>query len=297
MSRRATLALGVALGGAALGAAGVYAPGSVLTAPVPREIGPPPEALGAEAVRIPSASGDTLAAWHAPADSARGSVVLMHGVRADRRSLTERAALFRGAGYHVLLFDFQAHGESPGERITFGWRERHDAIAAVRWMRQRHPDRPLAVVGQSMGGAAALYAGAGLGADALVAESVYGSLAQATENRLTMRLGAVGRPLAPLLTSQVGWRLGVPLDSLRPEAAIRRVAAPVLIAVGSEDRHATPDEARRLEQAAPGAKALWLVEGAAHQDLYRFAPGAYRERVLGWLDAALKPRGAELPRD
>lgn len=287
MSRRAK-AVGGLLGGAVLlGAGGVFALGSLLTAPVPREIGPPPQDLRAEAVAIPSALGDTLAAWHVPADSARGSVVLMHGIRADRRALVDRARLFRDAGYAVLLFDFQAHGESPGDRITLGWKEQHDAIAATTWMRQRHPDGPLAVVAQSMGGAAALYAGDALDADALVVESVYGSIREATENRLTMRLGALGRPLAPLLTGQMRWRLGVSPDSLAPAEAARHVTAPVFVASGTEDEHATPEEVRRIHANASGPKRLWLASGAAHQDLYAFAPEAYRTRVLGWLGETL----------
>ncbi len=128
MSR--TLKASGAIVGACLliGAIGTVALGSLLTAPVPREIGPPPEDLRAETVTIPSRT--PLAGWFVAADSARGAVVLMHGVRADRRALTERARLFRDAGYAVLFFDFQAHGESPGEQITFGWRERHDAVDA-----------------------------------------------------------------------------------------------------------------------------------------------------------------------
>ena len=135
-----------------------------------------------------------------------------------------------------------------------------------------------------MGGAAALYAAGDLDADALVVESVYGSLAEATENRLALRLGTRARRLSPLLTSQARVRLGLPLDSLRPAEAIRRVPVPVFIANGTEDEHATPTEARRLYANAPEPKALWLTVGAAHQDLYAFGPEAYRARVLGWLE-------------
>lgn len=286
MSRRAWWA--AALGVLGLGGAGaVVGVGSLLTAPVPRAIGPPPADLLVKAVTIRSASGSEVAAWHVPADSARRAVVLMHGIRADRTSLLDRARLFHEEGDHVLLFDFQAHGESPGERITLGWRERHDAIAAVRWMRETHPGLPVAVVGQSMGGAAALYAGADLGADALVIESVYGSVREATENRIAMRLGAPGRWLAPLLTAQMRLRLGVPADSLQPAEAVRHVAAPLLVAGGTADAHATPEEVRRIYTNAPEPKALWMAEGAAHQDLLAFDEAAYREEVLAWLDATL----------
>jgi len=48
--------------------------------------------------------------------------------------------------------------ESPGERITFGHLEALDAEAAVEFARQRAPSERLAVIGISLGGAAALLA-------------------------------------------------------------------------------------------------------------------------------------------
>ena len=286
MSTRRKAAAALAAAGLG-GAAAAVAMGWLLSAPSSHDVGSPPEDLGAESMTIASGSGSALSAWYVPNGAARRAVVLLHGVRADRRSQIDRARLFRDAGYAVLLFDFQAHGESPGRQITFGWQERHDVIAAAAWMRQRHPDVPLAVMGQSMGGAAALYAAGDLDADALVVESVYGSLAEATENRLALRLGTRARPLAPLLTAQARVRLGVPLDSLRPAEAIRRITVPVFVASGTEDEHATPAEARRLYANAPEPKRLWLTSGAAHQDLHAFAPEAYRAHVLGWLDEIL----------
>ena len=280
--RRGLVAVGVAL---LAGGALVWAAGSVLTAPAQRPVAAPLD-LPIEPLAIRSASG-SLAAWAVPAGSSRGVVVLMHGVRADRGSQLDRMRLFLGAGYDVVAFDFQAHGESPGDAITFGARERHDAVAAVRAARQRFPSRPVAVVAQSMGGASAILAGPNLGADALVVEAVYASIDRATRNRVGMRLGRVGESLAPLLTAQLGARLAVSADSLRPVDAVARVESPLLVIGGGQDAHAQPDETRALYDAAPAPKELWMVAGAAHQDLYRFAPDAYRRRVLGFLDTHL----------
>src|SRR5882672_719819 len=97
------------------GACCVLLAGSSLSRPMPARIGPPPPDLRAEVVAIPSRSGSVLAGWLCLADQPRGSVVLMHGVRSNRLSMVERARFFREQGYDVLLFDFQAHGESPGE--------------------------------------------------------------------------------------------------------------------------------------------------------------------------------------
>ena len=58
----------------------------------------------------------------------------MHGVRANRLVMLARARFLHKAGYAVLLFDFQAHGESSGKRITFGHLEGLDASAAVTFL-------------------------------------------------------------------------------------------------------------------------------------------------------------------
>ena len=48
------------------------------------------------------------------------SILGMHGVRGNRLSMLDRARFLSHAGFSVLVFDFQAHGESSGEHTTFG---------------------------------------------------------------------------------------------------------------------------------------------------------------------------------
>ena len=67
-----------------------------------------------------------------------------------------RARMLNAQGFAVLLFDFQAHGESPGRYLTFGYLELRDARAAFDFMRQRLPGEHIGVVGMSLGGAAAI---------------------------------------------------------------------------------------------------------------------------------------------
>lgn len=288
ISRRASLVLTcLAL---ACGLGSVVLAGSLLAHPVRVRVGSAPPDLQAEAVTIPSQSGSALAGWLCHAERPRGTVILMHGVRANRLSLIERARLFRSAGYDVLAFDFQAHGESPGERITFGHLESRDAEAAVRFVRSRSPGRPVAAVGSSLGGAALLLAPHPLPLDAVVLEAVYPTIEEATANRLALVFGPLGPPLTPLLTLQMEPRLGIPTTALRPVDHVADLGCPVFILAGSEDRHTPPEETRRLFANARSPKELWLVPGAAHVDLAAFAPADYRQRVLGFLDRALQRR-------
>jgi uncharacterized protein len=83
--------------------------------------------------------------------------------------------------------------------ITFGWRERFDVLAAVQYLNARLPDQPVAVIGSSLGGAAALLATPPLDLQAAVLEAVYPSIDRAIVNRLHMRIGSFGKLVAPLL--------------------------------------------------------------------------------------------------
>jgi alpha/beta superfamily hydrolase len=87
--------------------------------------------------------------------------------------MVERARFLRRAGYSVLLIDFQATGETTGEHITFGWKESRDVLAAIDFVRQTDPITPVAIIGSSLGGVAALLATPPLKIGALVLEEVY----------------------------------------------------------------------------------------------------------------------------
>lgn len=258
------------------------AAGYALAHPYHRVIGDPPADLSAETVAFPSESGGTIHGWLLPHPESRGVIILMHGIRATRLSMLDRARFLHAAGYSVLLFDFQAHGESRGDVISFGHLESRDAAAAVAFVRQRFPGQRIGIIGSSLGGAAALLGGGPIHVDAMVLEAVYPSMEQAVSNRLRMGMGRPGVFLAPLLTIQLKPRLGLTSADLRPVDRIAEADCPILIVNGSRDRHTTPDQARELYDHAREPKSFWLVPGARHVDLDRFAGEQYQKRILSF---------------
>jgi pimeloyl-ACP methyl ester carboxylesterase len=217
-----------------------------------------------------------------------GAVVLMHGVRANRLSMLDRARFLARAGFTVLLFDFQAHGESPGAHITFGYLESRDVRAAVNYVRANVPGEKIGVIGVSMGGAAALLAVPVLDVDAIVLEMVYPTAKQAIGNRLNARFGRAGKLLVPLLSWQLKPRLGVGVDDLRPIDKVGRLTMPKLFIAGSEDRYTPLAESQQMFEMASKPKDLWIVNGAGHQDLYRFVGGDYEQRILTFFSGSLR---------
>lgn len=254
-----------------------------LTSPALSKIGAPPADIGAETVSIEPAVGPAVAGWFADPGIKRAAVLLTHGIHGNREQIVERQRLFHAAGYATLAIDLQAHGESSGDRITFGYRERKSVDAAAAWLRAKLPGRKIAGVGLSLGGAALILGPLPPSLDAYVLEAVYSDIRNATADRLTMRIGDWGRVLLPVVVWPTAILLGLWPSELRPVAAIGRVRAPVLVIGGVEDRHTPIADTRALYAAAAEPKELWEISGAAHTDFERHVPGLYRDRVLDFL--------------
>lgn len=270
-----------------LAAIGMYAVGWALSRPVQTTIGGAPRGLEAEDVAFSSQSGSTIHGWLSQASGRRGTILLLPGVRANRLSMVRRAEFLRQAGYSTLLIDFQGTGESKGEAITFGWRERFDVLAAVNYVRARSPGQRVGVVGISLGGAATLLGTPPLELDGAVLEAVYPSIDRAVVNRLAIRMGPLASFAAPLLLLQMRPRIGVSASELRPVEHIGKLRCPVLIVAGTLDRHTTIEDTQILFAAASQPKDLWLIPGAAHVDYLEFAGEDYRRRISKFFEQAL----------
>ena len=259
---------------------GSWVAGTILTAPVTQSIDDLPPDLNGRAIQFQSDSGSTIHGWFIPGTKGAGAVALMHGVRGNRLSMVDRARFLSRAGFSVLVFAFQAHGESNGKRITFGYLESSDAKAAIKFLRENAPGEKVGVIGVSMGGAASVLASPPLQVDAMVLEMVYPTIDQAVRNRITMRLGSWSGFLGHMLTWQSRQRLGINSTDLRPIDRVGDLHMPKLFIAGAEDKHTTIDESRSLYEAAAGPKELWIVPGAAHVDVHAKVKEEYEQRVL-----------------
>jgi len=269
-----------------LAMASLAASGCFFARPSLRRIAAPPAQLGARTVVFASASGSLIHAWLSRGHTGAGAVLLLHGVGSDRESMLGRARFLHDEGFTVLAPDFQAHGESPGDHVTFGAKESLDAAAAVAYLHEVVPAERVGVIGVSMGGAATLLGPGPITANAFVLESVYPTIRDAVSDRLatwTWPFSMVGRWFTSPVIDAVGSEIGVSESQLQPIDRIGRVRAPVLVISGTADPYTPIAEAESLYAHAPAKKSFWAVAGAGHEDLHDYAPREYERRVGGFL--------------
>lgn len=114
--------------------------------------------LKARKLAIQTPDGITLSAWlvESNLDTTFATVVQLHGISNCKESNFPRARVLADSGYASLLLDLRAHGESGGEYCTFGYCEKNDLKVVADTLKQRAPNRPIAIWGASLGGAIAL---------------------------------------------------------------------------------------------------------------------------------------------
>lgn len=266
----------------------VWIIGTLLTSSVNQLIGELPSEISANAVQFQSSSGATIHGWFLQGKENAGAIILMHGVQANRLAMLDRARFFSRKGFSVLLFDFQAHGESIGANITFGYLESRDAQAAVDYVHSLLPKEKIGVIGVSMGGAAFLLAKPKLNVNAVVLEMVYPTIEQAVSNRITLRLGNWSTIFTPLLTLQLKPRLGIGIKDLRPIDNVGSIDIPKLFIVGEKDELTTLKESNALFAAANEPKDLWIIPNANHVDAYSLVKDEYEKKVSSFFENYLR---------
>lgn len=222
-----------------------------------------------------------LRGWSTAAPATRAVVVFAHGVRNDRSLGLVLAEPLARRHMRLVTFDFRGHGESGGDRVTFGATERHDVARVLAHARRE--GLPVAWVGFSMGAVAYLLSG--VEADAAVLDSPYAELDRGLRScfgRRTVTLLALGEALLRI-------PLGAATRDIRPVDRAASLTRPTRFVFAERDHWVPPDAQARYRAAASARCEFVLLRGAPHGG--HLTP-AWAEDVAAYLDRALPTAAA-----
>lgn len=241
-----------------------------------------------DTLRWKTGSGLSIEAWYIPADSAaKGTVILFHGLTMNKGRMLREAGEFRYWGYHVLLVDFRAHGNSGGRTTALGWRETEEVKLAYDFIAGKG-EKNIFMAGFSLGAVAILKAipEYGLQPAGIILDMPFASL----QDHLRGRARSIGfggfpeKPFAFFTSFWMGVRLGYSGWGFRLQKFARQVRCPVLLQWGDRDRLTKRKETETIFQAIPGPDKKWVTyPGADHQLLLEYDPVLWRAEVGAFL--------------
>lgn len=227
-----------------------------------------------------------IAAWYIPSQESTRAVILVHGRDASKQNaisgkIVELGAALHEAGFTVLMIDLRGHGESEGERYSFGVFERRDVLGAVDFLLNNGIEPgSIGVLGISMGSSAATGAAAEEAAiGALVVESAFADLNPLIEEQWENESGLPNFMLPGFFVMNK-LMYDYDITTVQPVNEILKVPPrPILII------HCTTDELigmwhpQTLAKAVPSAETA-SFEACDHAEIFRDYPDEYKALMI-----------------
>lgn len=214
-----------------------------------------------------------------PAEESSRYIICSHGYTDNRWGSLKYARLYLDRGWNCILWDMRGHGANAPSLCTYGVREGHDLAELVKDARARFgEDITLGLHGESLGAATTVSSlEYDPKVDFAVADCPFADIVNVLE----------GRSPAPVVQwASLGAKLrcGTSLNAMRPIDALKHSWVPLLLLHGEADSFISPENSRRLYDAAQGVKEIHLIPGAEHAQSVFTAPEEYQKLLFAFID-------------
>lgn len=232
-----------------------------------------------ETIDFKSLDGTPLHGWFIPAKNkapanAKATVVFSHGNAGSIGHHLGFCVWLAEAGYNVITYDYRGFGKSGGSVGRRGMIDDVKAAFAYAGGRSDIDANRLISYGHSLGGAQSVTALGETPVKGLRAVVIDGAFA----SYQAMALSIGGQLGASLVT-----------DELSPRDFVEKLApVPLLVVHGTRDEVVPVFQGRQLYEAAGQPKTLFEVKSGRHGTALSDDGGAYRKKMVEWLDALLE---------
>ena len=239
-----------------------------------------------EQIRFNISDSIPIDCWYSSVDSARGCVILFHGITVNKAWLLREAAMFRHWGYNTLLVDFRGHGLSGGLNSSFGVEETEEVGKAFDYAISKGNSK-IILFGVSMGAAVCIksVAEGRVKPAALIADMPFGSLHHHIRSR-ARTLGFPSEPFGALVSFWIGVQQGYNGFSHDVRDYAKKLDCPVLVEWGKKDVFVTEEEISEVYANIPSSKKKLLVYPEAdHESFLKLDPETWQKEVRQFLES------------
>ena len=238
-----------------------------------------------EALTLETSDELELAAWFIPTkNQTNKAIVILHGYPADKGDLLNWASFLKNK-YNLLFLDFRYFGKSDGSFTSFGYHERKDVLAAIKFLREKGINE-IGLMGFSFGASVALLTlPETKDVSAVVADTPFANLDLMGQTYYG-NLPFLQKPLTAL--SKFWGRVIYSIDAneIASEQAVKKVQTPIFIIHSRQDETTLVENAERLKRALKDNKksTVWIFDRGRHGQI---GGEDYQKRILDFFEKNL----------
>lgn len=199
-------------------------------------------------------------------------LIAIHGYHSNNlREYAYYLKFYHELGFHILLPNNRAHGDSEGKYIGFGWLDRLDCIQWINMIKDYfQQDLQIVLHGISMGSATVLMAsGENLPNDVkcIISDCGFTSVYEEMKHE-TKKYPLVSQVILPTATLLSKKRVGYSFKEASTIEQVKKSKTPTLFIHGDQDDFVPTYMVYDLYKACAADKDLLIIEGAKHAESY-----------------------------
>ena len=238
-----------------------------------------------DTVQLTTANGKKLEAWYIKADSAKGTVILFHGLGSNKGNVLGEAFEFNSFGYNTMLVDMRAHGNSEGIVNSLGYKESEEVKLAYDHVSKKG-EKNIVLWGMSLG-AVIITKGIwqyDLKPQKIILEMPFDRMQDHIKARARIS-GFPGEPFGFFVTFWTGIEQGYWGLGHKTSRYAKNINCPVLLQWGNNDEYVLKVETERIFASINSPKKkLEIYEGVGHTPLVYVNQSKWDETVADFLN-------------
>src|SRR6186713_2512613 len=238
-----------------------------------------------DTVLLTMTNGKKLEAWYMKGDSAKGTVILFHGLGSNKGNVLGEALEFNSFGYNTMLVDIRAHGNSEGIVNSIGYNESEEVKLAYEHVSKKG-EKNIVLWGMSLG-AVIITKAIGqydLRPKKIILEMPFDRLQDHLRARARIS-GFPGEPFGFFVTFWTGIEQGYWGYGHKTSRYVKNINCPLLLQWGNSDEYVLKEETDRIFTSINSSqKKLVIYPGAGHVPMLFANASKWDETVTGFLN-------------